>query len=208
MLERMQHEQDVVDVTDETIAPRTIDPITGEPVFAREEDMPPPPETRIVERRVPTMPKVGARMSAMAILTGTLVTFGLAVIGTLGAGALNDPNLRDIAFVGTLLIASLWGGYTAGRMARTNGALHGVLVAAFTLGLGMLAAWGIRASAQTADVTLPFTNSVISIERDSIGGFSTALAIASLAALVAGSVVGGMRGSHWHRVVERRALES
>jgi hypothetical protein len=141
-----------------------------------------------------------------------LVALGAAIIGAIGV----DTNLNtDWEALGTsgglivaalLLVAYLFGGYVAGRMARRNGMAHGLAVA--VLGLivvGVVAAFA-RSAAVTDTAAANLRSLGIPTTANEYGQAATVAGIASLVALVVGSLLGGLLGERWHaRLVARAA---
>jgi hypothetical protein len=163
------------------------------------------------------------KLSAVSVAAGTLVAYGaflvvLAIAGGVAAavGVKTDLGNRDLRQLGigggiavalVLLVAYLFGGYVAGRMARRAGAANGVLV--FVLGLvvaGLIAAAvdGLGGTDRVVDgvrsVGLPTTAS----QWRDIG---TVAGIGSLLAMLVGAVLGGALGERWHTKLLTRALD-
>ena len=146
------------------------------------------------------------------VLMGALIGAALAALGTLEAEVGSSDALRagigaGIAFVVAQFLSYLWGGYTAGRMGRGAGVANGLFVALVALLIGFLA-WG-AAGALGADVNLnlPFAESRLGIESDRLIDWGLGIGIASLVAMLAGAVLGGLLGQRWHTKLERRTLQ-
>ena len=161
-------------------------------------------------------------VSLGSAVTGALVTGAAAVaIALLARGAANYAGFRPLTFpvgglrapgllnafgVGAgLLLATLWGGYTAGRMARGKGWLNGALVVlagAALLGIGALIA-ALAGSGPGFGVRLhmPAGYPRISLLIDR----PLAELIVVLIALI-GCTVGGGLGRRFHLRLERAAL--
>src|ERR687896_567957 len=103
--------------------------------------------TKEVEQRrdAPRPLRVRGGVSLGAVLTGVVVSFGaLFLLSALVGGIMATTGVdaeeaateatreagigAGIAFVVAVLLAYLWGGYSAGRMARGAGAGNGLLV--------------------------------------------------------------------------------
>jgi len=162
------------------------------------------------------------RLSFISVLAGALVAYGAfavlaALIGALATaiGVNNGLSTNDWARLGTgsaiaaavaLLIAYLFGGYVAGRMARRAGLLNGLAV--FVLALVLIAAVGAIVATQ-ADADAIRTNlrslgvPTSGTEWSNIGSLA---GIASLAAMLIGALVGGALGERWHSKLTRRAV--
>lgn len=214
------------------MARRTIDPVTHEPIVldgpnatpVPPADMAeyPPPETRLVHERVPEAMTIRGGFSPGAILTGMLTAFGVmlilsAIIGaiaansTLDAGDLNRGEAIGLgigaaaAFVLAQFLAYFWGGYTAGRMARGKGMLHGLLVpvaAAVVAGVTALIVTGLGSSIRIA---MPFGDGRFPIDTDTVYTFGAVAGLAAVAAMIIGGALGGMAGTRWHTKLERKA---
>ena len=149
------------------------------------------------------------QLSLMSVLAGVFAACGaFAALGgvALGVAKAADSNFdisarwQNVAFTdglvaaGLLLVAFLFGGYIAGRMARRSGLMHGALV--FVLGAVVVA--GGAALARW-------------LGADQLGtSDSTGLAIAGVACLggmLVGALIGGIQGERWHSKLLARALD-
>jgi hypothetical protein len=162
------------------------------------------------------------KLSFISVLAGTLVAYGaFAVLAALlGAaataiGLTNDLSSNDWARLGTgsaiaaavvLLVAYLFGGYVAGRMARRAGLLNGLAV--FVLAIVLITAVGaIVASQADADTIRANLRSLgIPTSGSEWSDIGTLAGIASLAAMLIGALVGGVLGERWHSKLTRRAV--
>lgn len=164
-------------------------------------------------------------VSIASTFAGTLVAFATAVIllalsaAVAGAAGVNvdiqSNNWRDAGMAGAailagvLLVSYLFGGYTAGRMARRRGVLHGVLVVVTTL-VALATATVIARLMTDADADTILRN-LRSVGVPTTGNewrdVATGAAIASLAAMLIGSVLGGRVGDRWHTRLLRRAVD-
>jgi hypothetical protein len=148
---------------------------------------------------------------------GTTVVL-LALVSGIAARSSSDGNSLTtydwrrigigaaIAVAVVLLVSYLFGGYVAGRMARRAGSVNGFLV--FVLGLVVVAVAAAIVGAQTdrgavvdslRRAGVPTTGR----EWSDIGTFA---GIASLAAMLVGSVLGGLAGERWHGKLVARAM--
>lgn len=156
-----------------------------------------------------------------SVVTGVLVAFGAfivlsALIGgimaTLGVteGNLSASDVRNatigagIGLVLAQLMAYLWGGYTAGRMARGSGILNGILVPVVAIVvvaiLGAIAAAiagdvNVQADATAAQQNLP-------LPLSDLADIGTGIGIGVLVAMFLGGGVGGHLGHRWHTKLE------
>jgi putative membrane protein (TIGR04086 family) len=159
--------------------------------------------------------------SVTSALAGVLVAYGaFAILVALGAalvGAIGyDTDLSTdwerlgtsggLIVAGLLLLAYLFGGYVAGRMARRNGLAHGLAVAVLGLVVVAVVAALARSSAVTDTAAANLRSLGIPTTADEYGQAATVAGIASLVALVLGSLLGGLLGERWHgRLVARAA---
>jgi hypothetical protein len=164
-------------------------------------------------------------VSAASAMAGTLVAFGatvlllaLAAAVTSGAGLavdLQDNNWRDAGIAGGAILAGvlffsyLFAGYSAGRMARRRGVLHGVMV--FVTSLVAVGAATVIARLLTdadADTILRNLRSVgVPTSGTEWGDVLTVAGVGSLVAMLLGSVLGGAWGERWHSRLMARALD-
>jgi hypothetical protein len=162
------------------------------------------------------------KLSFISVLAGTLVAYGAfavlaALVGAAAAasGLDNDLSSNDWARLGAgsaiaaavvLLIAYLFGGYVAGRMARRAGLLNGLAV--FVLAIVLIAAVGAIVAAQAdADAIRSNLRSLgIPTSGSEWSDIGTLAGIASLAAMLLGALVGGVLGERWHSKLTRRAV--
>lgn len=165
-------------------------------------------------------------VSLGGVLTGVVVAFGAGFIltaivaGILTALGAEDENLTrgdlvrggigaGIALVIVQFLAYLWGGYTAGRMARGAGALNGLLVplTAIVIGIivGALVA-ALGAEVNVENVNLPFSVSAWT-DNANVQEWGLGLGIAALIAMFLGGLLGGGLGSRWHSKLERNTFE-
>jgi hypothetical protein len=161
-------------------------------------------------------------VSLAAVLTGVVVAFGAifllsalmgGILTALGVDAsevepTENVNLSiGVAFVILQLLAFLWGGYTAGRMARGSGLLNGVLVPIVALLVAALVAGAVAALGAAANLNVPFTRSSLPSEDASyLVDRGPVMGLVALAAALLGGLAGGVMGARWHARLERDAL--
>jgi hypothetical protein len=161
-------------------------------------------------------------VSLAAVLTGVVVAFGAifllsalmgGILTALGVDAsevepTENVNLTiGVAFVILQLLAFLWGGYTAGRMARGSGLLNGVLVPIVALLVAALVAGAVAALGAAANLNVPFTRSSLPSEDASyLVDRGPVMGLVALAAALLGGLAGGVMGARWHARLERDAL--
>jgi hypothetical protein len=167
--------------------------------------------------------------SGISVLAGTLVAFGAVALAAAAAGAggsalgldadgISTDEWRQAgvagAAVGALIVfgAFFFGGYTAGRMSRRAGARHGGLVfllSAVLIGVVALIGWAMSGD---LNVARDLRDSGVPTDEDTWGDIGAGAAIAAAAAMLLGSILGGIRGDRWHgrlatAVVEHRGVE-
>jgi hypothetical protein len=161
------------------------------------------------------------KLSLISVLAGVLVAYGaFAVLAALAGAAaavigfdtdLSANNWAElgigsaIAAAVVLLLAYLFGGYVAGRMARRAGLLHGVGV--FVLALVLVALIAVIAATQTDTSVIRGNLRSLGIPTTGAewGEVGTLAGIGSLVAMLVGAVLGGLLGERWHTKLSRRA---
>jgi hypothetical protein len=142
---------------------------------------------------------LAALVGAVAAATGLSTDLAGNDWATLGAGS-------AIAVAVVLLVAYLFGGYVAGRMARRAGLLNGLAV--FVLAVALVAAVAAIAASQ-ADTSASQANLRslgIPTTGTEWGKVGTLAGLGSLAAMLVGALVGGVLGERWHSKLTRRAV--
>jgi hypothetical protein len=161
------------------------------------------------------------KLSFISVLAGVLVAYGaFAVLVALAGGAAaalgltSDLSANNWAELGVgsaivaavvLLLAYLFGGYVAGRMARRAGLLHGVGVFILALVIVALIAAVTATQADTSVIRGNLRSLGIPTTGAEWGEVGTLAGIGSLAAMLVGAVLGGMLGERWHTKLTRRA---
>src|SRR5688500_7903908 len=160
--------------------------------------------------------------SVTSVLAGVLVAYGaFAILAGLAAAALDafgdDTDLTTnwetlgttggLVVAGLLFLAYLFGGYVAGRMARRNGVAHGAGV--LVLGIVVVAAVAAlaRSGADPDAIATNLRSLGIPTTADEWGQAGTVAGIASLIAVVVGSLLGGALGERWHARLFARAAD-
>jgi hypothetical protein len=161
-------------------------------------------------------------LSFVSAAAGVVTAYGLfALLAGLATGVLAGSHAKfnlsqnwhqlgmtgGLVVAGLLLLAYLFGGYVAGRMARRAGVLHGVVV--FVLGVVIVAVAAVIARAVGgADVA---SSNLRGLGVPTTGAewrdVATVAGIASLAAMLIGAVAGGALGERWHAKLVTRALD-
>ena len=163
-------------------------------------------------------------VSSGAILTGVVVAFGaMFLMSALVGGVLTAVGV-DASDVGTsqavqagvgagivLIVAQflayLWGGYTAGRMARGAGAANGLLVPLVAILVAILVGAVVASLGASANLNLPFSTSRLPLDNDFVVDWGLAISLGALVAMFLGGAVGGALGARWHSKLERRTLD-
>jgi hypothetical protein len=162
------------------------------------------------------------RLSLPSVLAGVLVAYGAfavlaALVGAIATAVGLNTNLAGndwatlgvgsaIAVAVVLLVAYLFGGYVAGRMARRAGLLNGLAV--FVLAVVLVAAVAaIAASQADANAVQANLRSLgIPTTGTEWGKIGSLAGIGSLAAMLLGALLGGVLGERWHTKLTRRAV--
>jgi hypothetical protein len=153
---------------------------------------------------------VAVALTALVLALAAAVVTGTTLETDLRANSWRDAGLAGGAVLaGVLFLSFLFGGYAAGRMARRRGALHGVMV--FVTSLVAVGAATVIARLLTdadADTVLRNLRSVgVPTTGSEWRDVVTIAGIASLVAMVAGSVIGGVWGERWHSRLMARAID-
>jgi hypothetical protein len=175
------------------------------------------------EHRITAQEAGLGRFSLVSIVAGTLCAYGAfgivaAIAGSLLAAADVDTEFRTNDWTSSgamaglvtglvLLVAYGFGGYVAGRMARRSGVLHGLAVALVGLVLGAIVG-GVAGLAQDSGAIQDDLRGVgVPTSWDQLKGVAIASVIVSLAAIVGGGVLGGIRGERWHTRLATRVAD-
>lgn len=146
----------------------------------------------------------GAMLVLTAVISGILVGLGLA--DELNPGEATDVGIATgIGLVAAQFLSYLWGGYAAGRMSRGAGSANGALVALLGIVVGIAVGAIAAGIGATEELRTPFNSTQLPADGEVLR-WGTGLAIAALAAMFFGGVVGGAFGSRWHTKLERRKV--
>jgi hypothetical protein len=171
----------------------------------------------------PMAPRARGGVSPGGVLTGVVVAFGAMFLlsaivgGILAALGITDTNVTrseavdagisgGIAFVVATLLAYLWGGYTAGRMARGAGLLNGVLVPVVAIVIALIIGAIGAALGATVNLNLPLSTARLPVQGGDAVSWGVGLGVAALVAMFLGGILGGLLGARWHTKLERRAI--
>jgi len=149
----------------------------------------------------------GAMFILSALIGGVLTALGIAETDITRGEAVDAGIGAGIAFVAAQFLSYLWGGYTAGRMARGAGLANGILVPVTALILAGLTAAVVASFGATANLNLPFTANRLPVENDYLVNWGIGIGVASLIAMFAGAAIGGGMGARWHTKLERDAYD-
>jgi hypothetical protein len=170
-----------------------------------------------MERGADTAARGG--VSLWSVLSGMLVAFGAFVIllATIGAilaatgiaeGGIRADEMADLGLgVGVSLVLSqflayLWGGYTAGRMARGSGVANGVLVPVVALVLVVALGTIVAAVTGAAAELDPSDVQRVPLPLSRLTDLGTGVGIGLLLAMLGGGALGGWLGARWHTRLE------
>jgi hypothetical protein len=160
--------------------------------------------------------------SVTSALAGVLVAYGAfailaglaaAVVGAVGNTTDLSNDWQRLGTTGGLVVAALllvayvFGGYVAGRMARRNGLAHGLGVAVLGLVVVGVVAALVRSSAATDTIARNLRSLGLPTTAHEYGNAATVAGIASLVALFLGSLLGGALGERWHARLMARAAD-
>lgn len=166
-------------------------------------------------------------VSLLSVLAGVMTAYGTfvlvlaftaGVLELLGVDAeYSASEWRDIGLgaglviAGVMLVAYLFGGYVAGRMARRAGVSNGLLV--FVVGLlvagGAVAlANGVADAGDVNDIERNLRSVGIPTDANDWADTGLVVGIALLVAMLLGSLAGGMLGERWHGKLLARALDN
>lgn len=146
----------------------------------------------------------GAMFVLTAVISGILVGLGLA--DELTPGEANEVGIATgIGLVLAQFLSYMWGGYAAGRMSRGAGSANGALVALLGIVVGIAVGAIAAGIGATEDLRTPFNSSQLPADGEVLR-WGAGLAIAAIAAMFFGGVIGGALGSRWHTRLERRTL--
>jgi hypothetical protein len=188
-------------------------------------------EAEAVEQReaavAPTHPIAAARdrfggIDLPASLVGMLTAIAVLVLlgGIVGAAigaigyqtGLSGANVEDISLASligglvVLAIAYLVGGWTAGRIARYDGARNGLMTAVWTIvlagALSALAAFGSEYDV-FANVQLPQW-----FDRDALTNTALISGLAAVATMLVAGLLGGLWGTRYHRLADQTILDA
>jgi hypothetical protein len=173
------------------------------------------------DRRDVVVDRARGGVALGGILTGVAVALGAmmvltAIVGAIAAwldlieqAAESATTVEvgigiGVALVVIQFLAYLWGGYTAGRMARGAGALNGVLVPVVALVVAAIVAGVVAVVGANAELIVPYGETRLPAVDDTLIDLGIGVGVGSLIAMLLGGLLGGMMGSRWHDRLEAR----
>ena len=149
----------------------------------------------------------GAMFLLSALVGGVLASLGLVDEGVTSGEAVEAGLAAGMALVVAQFLAYLWGGYTAGRMARGSGIANGLLVPLTALIVGAIVVAIATGLGANANLNLPFTTNQLPLDEATLIDWGIGIGIASLVAMFLGGALGGGLGARWHTKLERTVAE-
>lgn len=150
----------------------------------------------------------GSMFLLSALVGGVLASLGLIETNVTSGDVVNAGIGAGIVLVIAQFLSYLWGGYTAGRMARGSGVANGLLVPLTAIVLALVAGAVVAALGATANLNLPFTTNQLPLENGNLVDWGVAIGVASLVAMFLGGALGGGLGARWHTKLEHAHGES
>jgi hypothetical protein len=163
------------------------------------------------------------RVSFISVLAGLISAYGaFAIVAAIVGAVLSKVSVNTefrtndwtgsgavalLASAVTLLLAYLFGGYVAGRMARRAGVLHGILVFVATLVVGAIVGGVVALLTDNSNIKSNLRSIGVPTSTSQIKGVAITGVAVSLAAILVGAVLGGMLGERWHTKLARRAAD-
>jgi hypothetical protein len=145
----------------------------------------------------------GAFFVLFSIISGILAALGVQSSGISAEDAVNAGIAAGIGVVVAQFLSYLWGGYTAGRMARGAGLLNGIVVPILAIVIVAILGAIVAGLATSANVETPDAQR-LPLPLGSLADIGTAVGIGLLVAMLVGGALGGMLGERWHTKLERR----
>jgi hypothetical protein len=148
---------------------------------------------------------------AMLVLLGGLIGAAVGAIGY--QTGLNGNDVQDISVasliggVVVLFVAYLVGGWTAGRIARYDGASNGLMTGIWTIVLAAILSALAYFFGTEYDV---FRNVDLPqwFDRDAVTTAAIVSGVVTIATMLIGGLLGGLWGSRYHRVADESLLEA
>lgn len=150
---------------------------------------------------------LGAMFLLSALVGGVLVALGVLDTDVTRGETIDAGIGAGLALVSAQFLSYLWGGYTAGRMARGSGIANGLLVPLTALIVAAIVAAIATGLGAQANLNLPFTTNQLPLENDNLVNWGVGIGIASVVAMFLGGALGGGMGARWHTKLERAVGE-
>lgn len=163
------------------------------------------------------------RLSLVSVVAGVLCAYGAfavlaAIAGSIASAADANTDFRSNDWTSqgaaaalltavVLLVAYLFGGYVAGRMARRSALLHGVAVFFTSIVLGAIVSGVISVISDSDDVRRNLRSVGVPTSFDQVNDVALVGVVASAVAVLIGSVGGSLLGERWHTKLARRAAD-
>jgi hypothetical protein len=184
---------------------RTVENARDRTVLARDAGL---PRASFISGLAGTMVAYGASIVLVAVAAGIA-----ARVSNTDTSTLTSYDWRRIGggsavvLAVALLVSYLFGGYVAGRMARRAGALNGFLVFVLSIAVVGVAVALIGTKTDSGTIVDDLRRAGIPTTTSEWRDIGTVAGIASLAAMLIGSVLGGALGERWHGKLLTRALD-
>jgi len=160
----------------------------------------------------------------VSVIAGTLVAFGavgvvLAVVGAVGnelglsTNGISTHDWRNMGLVAAVIATAVlfgaffFGGYSAGRMSRRAGASHGAAVFAVSLIVVAVVVGLTSWMGATSTLRDNLSSNGVPTDAQTWSGLAIGAIIAGTIAMLAGALLGGMKGDRWHGRLETRAAD-
>ncbi|MHB1139996.1 MAG: hypothetical protein ACYC2O_13655 [Microthrixaceae bacterium] len=163
------------------------------------------------------------RLSFVSVLAGLVTAYGTfaiiaSIVGAVLAALDVDTDFSTNDWTGTgavavvasalsLLLAYLFGGYVAGRMARRSAMLHGIAVFVGSLVVIAIVSGVVSLLTDDAEIRENLRSLGLPTAWDQVSGPATAGVIVSLVAMLVGSLIGAQLGERWHTRLARRVAD-
>jgi hypothetical protein len=148
---------------------------------------------------------------AMVVLLGGLVGAAFGAIGY--QTGLNGNDVNDIS-VGSLIgglavlfVSYLIGGWTAGRIARYDGARNGLMTGVWTIVLAAVLS-GLAATLGNEYDVLSNVDLPQWFNRDAVTTTAIVSGAIAIAAMLLGGLLGGLWGTRYHRLADETLLDA
>ena len=145
----------------------------------------------------------GAFFVLFSIISGILAALGVQSSGVSAEDAVDAGIAAGIGVVVAQFLSYLWGGYTAGRMARGAGLVNGIVVPILAIVIVAILGAIVAGLATSVNVDAPDAQR-LPLPLGSLADIGTAVGIGLLVAMLLGGALGGMLGERWHTKLERR----